>query len=219
MKWIAPLLIVLLSFTQTKESQNKLAVLKYKGGGDWYSNPSSIKNLIKYCNYHLKTDLASEYDYVSAESAALFQYPFIHMTGHGNVVFNSEEMKNIRTYLKGGGFLHIDDNYGMDPYIRSAIALLFPNESLQIIPKSHAIFHQVYDFPNGLPKIHEHDDKAPEAWGIFLEGQLVLLYTYECDLSDGWEDPEIHNDPEDLRQKAFQMGANIVSYAFDGPKK
>lgn len=211
-------IIALAFFLHILWGQNKLAVLKYDGGGDWYANPSSVNNLIQFCNYHLKTNLASEFDYVKADDPNIFKYPFIHMTGHGNVIFNDMERNQLRTYLLGGGFLHIDDNYGMDKYIRLEIEKIFPDETLTVLPAKHPLFHQFYSFEEGLPKIHEHDDKAPQALAIIIEGDIVLLYTYECDLSDGWENPEVHNDPEALRLKALQMGANIISYAFEGPK-
>ncbi|MCE3295123.1 MAG: hypothetical protein K0R65_837 [Crocinitomicaceae bacterium] len=191
----------------------KVAVLKYKGGGDYYANPSSLPNLVKFCNRELKMDIAEDVPYVDVGSADLFQYPFVHMTGHGNVVFSSSEADNLRTYLEAGGFLHIDDNYGMDQFIRVEIKKIFPNSELVELPGNHGIFHQKFNF-NGLPKIHEHDDKRAQAFGIFHEGKLVLLYTYQTDLGDGWEDQPVHNDPTEKRKEALQMGANILMYAF-----
>jgi hypothetical protein len=191
----------------------QLAVLKYHGGGDYYANPTSLPNLISFCNTNLKMKINPEVPYVDVGSKELFQFPFIHMTGHGNVVFSSSELENLRTYLLGGGFLHIDDNYGMDAYIRSQLNKLFPNEGLIELPFNHSIFHQKYDF-NGLPKIHEHDDKAPKAFGIIVGGKLVCLYTYETDLGDGWENQSVHNDSQEKRTQALQMGANILQYAF-----
>jgi hypothetical protein len=191
----------------------KLAVLKYNGGGDYYANPSSVPNLIEFCNQNLKTSISKDVPYVSAGSADIFQYPFVHMTGHGNVVFSNAEIENLRTYLEAGGFLHIDDNYGMDQYIRVELKKLFPNQELVELPSNHAIFNQKYKF-NGLPKIHEHDGKRAQAFGIFLEGKLVLVYTYETDLGDGWEDQAVHNDPPEKRKEALQMGANILMYVF-----
>lgn len=191
----------------------KVAVLKYKGGGDYYANPSSLPNLVKFCNRELKMDISEDVPYVDVGSPDLFQYPFVHMTGHGNVVFSSSEVDNLRTYLEAGGFLHIDDNYGMDQFIRVEIKKVFPNSELVELPANHALFHQKFNF-NGLPKIHEHDDKRAQAFGIFHEGKMVLLYTYETDLGDGWEDQPVHNDPPEKRREALQMGANILMYAF-----
>lgn len=191
----------------------KVAVLKYKGGGDYYANPSSLPNLVKFCNRELKMDISEDVQYVDVGSADLFQYPFVHMTGHGNVVFSSAEAENLKTYLEAGGFLHIDDNYGMDQFIRVEIKKVFPNSELVELPGNHAVFHQKFNF-NGLPKIHEHDDKRAQAFGIFHEGKMVLLYTYETDLGDGWEDQPVHNDPSEKRKEALQMGANILMYAF-----
>ncbi len=193
----------------------KIGLLKYRGGGDWYSNPTSLPNLIKYCNQQLNTQLAPDADVVEAGSPELFNYPFIHMTGHGNVVFNDQEAENLRSYLIGGGFLHISDNYGMDPYVRNAIKRVFPELEFIELPYSHPVYHQKFKFPNGLPKIHEHDGKPSQGFGIIFEGRLVIFYDYECDLGDGWENPEVHNNPEEVRQKALQMGANIVQYIFN----
>ena len=191
-----------------------LAVLKYNGGGDYYANPTALPNLITYCNNTLGTKISEDVPYVEAGSKDLFLYPFIHMTGHGNVVFSKEEAENIRMYLEAGGFLHIDDNYGMDQFIRVELKKIFPNQELIELPGSHPIFKQKYSF-NGLPKIHEHDGKRAQAFGLFSNGRLVCLYTYETDLSDGWEDQSVHNNPNDKRQEALQMGANIISYAFN----
>lgn len=205
--------LVNLSFLTTPTY--KVGVLKYSGGGDWYANPTSIPNLIKFCNKELKTNIIAEPDYVSAESTDLFNYPFIHMTGHGNVVFSTKEVNNLKKYLQKGGFLHIDDNYGMDKFVRRELAKVFPDQKLVELPFSHPIFHQKFKFNSGLPKIHEHDNKPPQAFGLFHKNKLVVLYTYECDLGDGWEDPEVHKDSEEIRTKALQMGANIIQYAFN----
>lgn len=191
----------------------KLAVLKYNGGGDYYANPSSLPNLIKFCNKELKTNINPDVPYVDVGSKDLFQYPFVHMTGHGNVVFSSMEIDNLRTYLEAGGFLHIDDNYGMDQFIRVELKKLFPNDELIEIPSSHPIYNQKYKFGN-MPKIHEHDGKRAQLFGVFHEGKLVLVYSFETDLGDGWEDPGVHNDPPEKRKEALQMGANILMYAF-----
>ncbi len=192
----------------------KIALLKYNGGGDWYANPTSLPNLAKYCNSNLNMSIETDIPTVEAGSVELFNYPFVHMTGHGNVVFNEQELENLRTYLVSGGFLHADDNYGMDKFIRPQLEKLFPGNKLVEIPFSHGIFHQKYDFPNGLPKIHEHDNSTPRAFGLFYEGRLAVLYTYECDLGDGWEDQDVHKDPEEAREKALKMGANIIRYVF-----
>lgn len=192
----------------------QIAVLKYNGGGDWYANPTSLTNLAAFFNQTLNASVDPNYEIVEAGSSDLFSYPFVHMTGHGNVVFSNEEAYNLRLYLMAGGFLHIDDNYGMDKFIRPELKKVFPEYELKPIPASHAIFHQNFDFPAGLPKIHEHDNNAPQAFGIFHEGRLVLLYTTESDLGDGWEDAEVHNDTPEIRLKALQMGSNILQYAF-----
>jgi hypothetical protein len=196
------------------ESQN-LAVLKYDGGGDWYSNPTALKNLIAFCNTTINTAMDSKPHTVEVGSSEIFEYPFIHMTGHGNVVFSEADSKNLRTYLVSGGFLHIDDNYGMKPYVLEALKTVFPEKQMTEIPLTHPIYSNAFSFPKGLPKIHEHDGLAPRALGYFHEGKLVLLFTFESDLGDGWEDANIHNDPEEVRLKALKMGANIIKYAFE----
>ncbi|HXH17529.1 MAG TPA: DUF4159 domain-containing protein [Chitinophagales bacterium] len=192
----------------------KFGLLKYRGGGDWYANPTSLPNLIKFCNQHLNTNIAPEAEPVEAGSPDLFNYPFVHMTGHGNVVFNDQEAETLRKYLIGGGFLHASDNYGMDPYFRKAMKKVFPELEMVELPFSHPIYHQKFNFPNGLPKVHEHDGKPAQGFGLIYEGRLVMFYDYECDLGDGWENPEVHKDPEEVRQQALRMGANIVQYAF-----
>ena len=192
-----------------------VAILKYKGGGDWYSNPTALPNLVEYCNANINTKINPKPETVEARSIDIFQYPFLHMTGHGNVFFDNDDSENLRNYLISGGFIHIDDNYGMQPYITKELKKVFPNNELVEIPANHPIFNIVYKFPDGLPKIHEHDGLAPKALGIFYEDRLVLLFTFESDLGDGWEDPEIHNDPEAVREKALKMGANIIKYAFE----
>ena len=197
-----------------EEHTLRFALLKYNGGGDWYANPTALGNLAEFCNSALGTDINPDYATVEPGSSDLFNYPFVHMTGHGNVVFSPAEAENLRNYLIGGGFLHADDNYGMDPYIRVALKQVFPELNLVELPFAHEIYHQKFQFPNGLPKVHEHEGKAPQGFGLIWEGRLVCFYSYECDLGDGWEDPEIHRDPEEVRQRALQMGSNIVSYAF-----
>lgn len=192
-----------------------IAVLQYGGGGDWYSNPTALPNLIRFCNQHINTTINEKPLTVRPGSVDLFDYPFVHMTGHGNVFFTSEEAENLRSYLLSGGFLHIDDNYGMDEYLRKELVKIFPDKELKELPGNHPIFNYQFPFPQGLPKIHEHDRGRPQAFGITHEGRLVLLYTYESDLGDGWENPEIHNDPAEVRLKALRMGANIVKYVFE----
>jgi len=196
-------------------SAQEIALLHYGGGGDWYANPTSLPNLIKFCNQNIDTSINEKPITVTPGSVDLFDYPFVHMTGHGNVYFSAEEAENLRNYLISGGFLHIDDNYGMDQYIRKEIIKLFPNKELRELPVNHPIFNSFYNFPQGLPKIHEHDGGRPQAFGIYEEDRLVLLYTFETDLGDGWEDQEVHNDPPEVRLKALQMGANIVKYVFE----
>ena len=212
MRWLLFISFIFsINFSQAQE----LAILRYGGGGDWYSNPTALPNLIKFCNQQINTSLQEKPQTVSLLDVELFNYPLIHMTGHGNVFFTNEEVENLRDYLLSGGFLHIDDNYGMDQYVRKELAKLFPNEELKELPGDHPIFNQKFKFPQGLPKIHEHDNGRPQAFGITIDGKLVLLYTFESDLGDGWENPEVHNDPAEVRLKALQMGANIIQYAFE----
>lgn len=196
-------------------NSQEIAVLKYNGGGDWYANPTSLPNLISFCNQNINTRINPKPKTIETASMEIFQYPFIHMTGHGNVFFTTEDVANLRNYLFSGGFLHIDDNYGMDKFLRPEIEKLFPENELIELPVNHPIFTYHYNFPNGLPKIHEHDNLPPQAFGIFHKNRLVLLYTYETDLGNGWESPEVHNNPEEVRLKALQMGANIIKYAFE----
>jgi hypothetical protein len=205
----------ILLFISFASFSQEIALVKYSGGGDWYANPTSLPNLIKYCNQNINTKIKPKPATVEPSSPDLFSYPFLHMTGHGNVVFSDADVSNLRNYMVSGGFLHIDDNYGMDQYIRKEIIQLFPNTDLVEIPSNHQIFQKPYLFSGGLPKIHEHDGKRPQAFGIFIENRLVLLYTFECDLGDGWEDPEVNNDPVDVREKALKMGANIINYIFN----
>ena len=196
----------------------EIAVLKYRGGGDWYANPSSLTNLITFSNESIKTNIQSKYATVEVGSLEIFNYPFIHMTGHGNVIFSQQEAENLRNYLIGGGFLHIDDNYGMDPYIRPEMKKVFPELDWIELPHSHPIYQQKFSFNNGLPKIHEHDAKSPQGFGLIHEERLVCFYTYECDLSDGWEDQTVHNNSQATRLEALQMGANMLQYVFMGKK-
>lgn len=192
----------------------KIAKLKYGGGGDWYANKTALPNLIRFCNQQLGTTIFTEEDIVDAGSTDLMNYPFVHLTGHGNMVFSNQEAENLRNYLIAGGFLHADDNYGLDKFFRREMKKVFPELDFVELPFSHPIYHQAFDFNNGLPKVHEHDGKSPQGFGLVYKGRLVCFYTYECDLGNGWEDADVYNDPESVRQKALQMGANILQYAF-----
>lgn len=192
----------------------KIAKLKYNGGGDWYANKTALPNLISFCNANLNTTLAPEEEVVEVGSPELFLYPYVYMTGHGNVVFSEEEAENLRKYMLSGGFLHIDDNYGMDEFVRLEMKKVLPELEFVELPPDHPIYQQKYTFKQGIPKIHEHDGQAPQGLGLIHEGRLVCFYSYETDLGNGWEDQRIHNDPEEKRQQALQMGANIVTYAF-----
>jgi len=198
-----------------QDTSIKIGLMKYKGGGDWYANPTSLPNLIKFCNSALSTNIYKDYDEVDVGSPEIFNYPFIHMTGHGNVIFSSQEVRNLRNYLLAGGFLHIDDNYGLDKFVRREMKKVFPELEFVELPFSHPIYHQKYNFDTGLPKVHEHDNKPPQGFGLIFEGRLLCFYTFECDLGDGWEDQEVHNDSEENRTKALKMGANIISFAFN----
>lgn len=193
----------------------QLGLLKYSGGGDWYANlETSLPNLIRFCNTNLKTTINPEQAVVEAGSAEIFNYPFIHMTGHGNVIFSNQEAENLRNYLIGGGFLHVSDNYGMDIFVRTQLKKVFPELDLVELPFSHPIYHQFYNFEKGLPKVHEHDNKAPQGFGLIYKGRLVCFYDYECDLGDGWESYDIHKDSPEAHERALRMGANIISYVF-----
>ena len=207
--------IFIFSFGIQQVAAQKIALLKYNGGGDWYANPTALPNLIDFCNKNIDTRLDQKPVTVNPGGPEIFMYPFVHMTGHGNVIFSESEAENLRNYLLGGGFLHIDDNYGMREYLISALKTVFPEKELQELPASHPIFHSEFEFSQGLPKIHEHDAKRPQAFGIFDKGRLVLLFTFESDLGDGWENEEVHHDPEEVRLKALKMGANIIKYAFE----
>ncbi|MCI5080235.1 MAG: DUF4159 domain-containing protein [Saprospiraceae bacterium] len=216
MRWIV-LICLLASFAfkpATDSRPLKMALLKYNGGGDWYANPTSLPNLAKFCNQQLNTNFEEDFATVEVGSADLFNYAFVHMTGHGNVVFSDAEAENLRMYLEAGGFLHIDDNYGMDPYVRLAMKKVFPDQEFVELPFEHQIYQQPFTFKSGLPKVHKHDDKPAQGFGLFHEGRLVVFYSYESDLGDGWEDQEVHNDSQEVRVKALQMGANIVQYNF-----
>lgn len=193
----------------------QIALLKYRGGGDWYANPTSLPNLVKFCNEQLGTNISRQIATVEPGSPEIFSFPFIHMTGHGNVLFDAAEAQNLRNYLIGGGFLHIDDNYGMDPFVRPQMKKVFPELDFVELPKDHPLYNQKFKFPNGLPKIHQHDGKPAQGFGLFWEGRLVCFYTYECDLGDGWEDAAVHGNSEETRLKALRMGANLIQYVFN----
>ena len=209
-------ILILLPLICLSQNTYSVATLKYNGGGDWYANPTALPNLIEFSNKNIGTTIKKSPEIVEVGSSDIFNYPFIHMTGHGNIFFSNEEANNLRKYLLSGGFLHVDDNYGLDEFFRKEITKVFPNKKLILINSNHIIFNQSFKFPNGLPKIHIHDAKPSEAYGIFDNGRLVCLYTYESDLSDGWEDAEVHNDSEETRLKALKMGSNIIEYVFLG---
>ena len=208
------LLLILITGLSATPPSFQIALLKYNGGGDWYANPTSLPNLVKFANQNLGTNISEEIATVDVGSKEIFNFPVVHMTGHGNVLFSQQEAQNLRGYLLAGGFLHIDDNYGLDKYIRPQMKLVFPELDFTELPYSHPIYHQKYNFPNGLPKIHEHDNKAPQGFGLIWKGRLICFYTYESDLGDGWEDPRVHNDSDATRQDALRMGANILEFAF-----
>ncbi len=192
----------------------ELALLKYRGGGDWYSVVDALENIAKYCNEEMNTSIDPEYATVDVGSPDIFNYPFLFLTGHGNVVFSNDEAENLRKYLEGGGFLFIDDDFGLDPFIRPAMQSVFPGKEFVELPFDHPIYHQKFDFPEGLPKIHEHSGLPPQGFGLFIEGRLAVFYTYESNISDGWDSPDVHHDPPEVREKALKMGANIIRFAF-----
>jgi len=207
-------LILIFSLVLASAQEVKIALLKYNGGGDWYANPTSLPNLVEFCNKNLSTEINKDVIPVEVGSLDIYNYPLVHMTGHGNVIFSPDEAENLRNYLIAGGFLHISDNYGMDVYIRRELKKVFPGIDLVELPFDHPIYHQKYSFPNGLPKIHQHDDKDPRGFGLIYEGKLVCFYDFECDLGDGWESPVVHNDSPEKREEALEMGANIIQYVF-----
>ena len=206
-------ILIIICFSSIVYAQD-VAILKYNGGGDWYSNPTAVPNLVAFANTNIKTTISKNPQAVAVDSEDLFNYPMLFMTGHGNILFSDDEAENLRRYLISGGFLHISDNYGLDKYIRKEIKKVFPKLEFKEIPSSHTIFNQTFKFPNGMPKIHEHDKKPAQGFGIFYKARLVILYDYETDLSDGWEDELIHNNPKSVREKALKMGSNIIEYAF-----
>lgn len=202
-------------YCQEAKTSVKIGLLKYNGGGDWYANPTSLPNLIRFCNENLKTSINPEPVTVDVGSKDIFNFPFIHMTGHGNLFFSDDEVENLRLYLTSGGFLHIDDNYGLNEFVRREMKKVFPELDFVELPIDHPVYIQEFPFTKGLPKIHEHDNKPPQGFGIVFENRLVCFYSYESDLGDGWEDPEVHNDSEMIRTKALKMGANLITYVFN----
>ncbi len=211
---IIVLLFISIVFYSNAQSSYQIALLKYSGGGDWYANPTSLPNLIQFCNKNLNMNIDPDPVTIEVGTKEIFNYPFVHMTGHGNVIFSHEEAQNLRNYLIAGGFLHIDDNYGLDKYIRPQMKKVFPELEFIELPVDHPVYYQKYDFPDGLPKIHKHDNKPPQGFGLIYKGRLVCFYSYESDLGDGWEDQTVHNDSEETRLKALKMGANIITYVF-----
>ena len=214
MKYSILLAFIILSSSFQTDYSIKIAKLKYDGGGDWYVNRTALPNLANFCNQNLKTSINPQDEIVEAGSSEIFNYPYIYMTGHGNVLFSPKDASNLRKYLMAGGFLHIDDNYGLDKYVRPEMKKVFPELEFVELPFNHPIYNQRYKFPNGLPKIHEHDGKPAQGFGLIYKGRLVCYYDYECDLGNGWEDPGIYNDSEEKRQLALKMGANIIQYVF-----
>ncbi len=207
-------ILLIVSALSLQAQPVRIALLKYNGGGDWYANPTSLPNLIEFCNKNIGTNINPEPATVDVGSAELFNYPFVHLTGHGNIIFSESDVLNLRNYLAAGGFLHIDNNYGIEQYVRREMKKVLPDQEFIELPFSHAIYHTVYQFDNGLPKIHEHDNLPPQGFGLFIDGRLVCFFSHECDLGDGWEDISVHNDPMEKHIEALQMGANIVSFVF-----
>ncbi|WP_069659641.1 DUF4159 domain-containing protein [Arcticibacter eurypsychrophilus] len=211
---LAMLIVLSILFISAFAPSFKIARLKYNGGGDWYANRTALQNLVNFCNLNLLTNIDSEEGIADVGSATLFQYPFVYATGHGNILFSEAEAKNLRKYLIGGGFLHIDDNYGLDKYVRPQMKKVFPELTFVELPASHPVYHQKYEFSGGLPKVHEHDGKRSQGFALIHKGRMVCFYTYECDLGNGWEDYGTYEgDSEATRQKALKMGANLIQYA------
>ena len=210
------LLLVLIKSNLLANAQSEsyqIALAKYNGGGDWYANPTALPNLIQFCNENMNANIQEEPAQIEIGNNEIFNYPFIHLTGHGNIVFNSSEASNLRSYLLAGGFLHISDNYGLDQFIGKEMQKVFPELEFVALPNEHPIYNIHYEMKNGLPKIHEHNNENPQGLGLIFEGRLICFYDFECDLGDGWEDKEVHNDSDENRKKALQMGANIVKLA------
>lgn len=214
MKKILFIACLLMTFGAYAQNKNKIALLKYRGGGDWYSVVDAVQNLTKFANKELNMNFSPDYATIEVGSAEIFNYPFLFLTGHGNVVLSDEEATNLRNYCFGGGFLYIDDDFGMDPYIRPVIKKIFPESQLVELPFEHPVFHQKYNFSKGVPKVHDHNSKAPQTFGIYHQDRLVMIYTFESNISDGWESPDVHKDSEEVRQQSLRMGANILQFAF-----
>ena len=206
------LILLILFFFEILPAQFKIARLKYDGGGDWYSNPTSINNLLAFTSQNTNIRCTRLESVTEIDAAKIFSHPYLYLTGHGNIQLTEQQISVLRSHLLNGGFLHADDNYGMNQSLRKTIKQLFPDKELKTVPFSHPIYNIKYKFPNGLPKVHQHDNKPPEGLGIFHEGRLLLFYSYESDLGDGWEDAEVHNDPPQVRQKALEMGCNLILY-------
>lgn len=211
---LAGFLLITAFHHQTRSYSLKLGRLRYQGGGDWYSSRTALTNLASFCNARLGMNIDPSEGVADVSGPDIFNYPYIFLTGHGNIVFSEAEAANLRTYLEGGGFLHICDNYGLDPYIRPQMKKVFPELDFTELPLTHRIYQAPFSFPRGLPKVHQHDGKPPKGYGLIWKGRLVCFYDYESDLGNGWEDQEVYNDPESIRQQALQMGANILYHSF-----
>jgi hypothetical protein len=208
------LLVSSIILSQAQNNSLKIALLKYNGGGDWYSVVDALENLVKFTNQNLNTGFSVDYATVDVGSAEVFNYPLLFLTGHGNIILSDQEAENLRNYMLAGGFLFIDDDFGIDPFIRPVLKKIFPQSDLKEVPFNHPIYHQKYDFPRGLPKVHKHNDKPTQGFGIFNQGRMVCFYSFESNISDGWESPEVHKDEPAIRQAALKMGANIIQFAF-----
>lgn len=201
------------TFAQMNQSAIKLARVKYSGGGDWYNDPSAEENLLRFVQRNTSINVSPKYEFVPLSSDNLFSYPILFLTGHGNINLSIDEVRNLRAYLENGGFLYIDDDYGLDKYIREEMKKVFPNNEFSELPFDHKVFKSHFIFKNGVPKIHEHDDSAPKSYGIFIDDRLAVLYTFESNPSDGWVESAIHNNPPEKREQALKFGTNIIVYA------
>lgn len=217
MKQLNNIILLLILFSTLLHSQSnsgfQIARLKYNGGGDWYNDPSAEVNLLKFVSQNTNIKTNPKYEFVDITAGNIFAYPFLFMTGHGNIVFSESEADKLRNYLEGGGFLYVDDDYGLDKAFRREIKKIFPDKELQEIPFNHGIYNCMFDFRNGPPKIHEHDNNVPRGYGIFIEGRLCVYYTFESNPSDGWADPDVHKDPAEKREEALKFGTNIIVWA------
>jgi hypothetical protein len=210
---VALLFFVWFSFLYSQSEGFFIARLKYNGGGDWYNDPSAEINLLKFVAQHTTIKTNPKYEFVDLSTGNIFSYPFLFMTGHGNIIFSDNDAKKLRTYLESGGFLYVDDDYGLDKAFRREIKKVFPDKELVELPFNYGLYDCVFNFKNGPPKTHEHDNKPPQGFGIFVNGRLCVYYTYESNPSDGWADPEVHKDPEIKREEALRFGTNIVVWA------